>query len=289
MEDIIKKDGDSYDVNGYEYFDKEEVKAEIENAKLLYKPEFIPFYLKEIKEYGFNNTEGLVYGFMRFYLSNNPRGQFYFTNEQLAYMLDVSPRTITRAISKVLDCGEFEATYKVKADGGTFRLVKNVQSGKRIFQLERDYRPDRLDKNTNRLDKGVQSDWTKMTSLTRQNCLPNNNKVKENKINVSKDTDKSSYGNKDINTCIEYLKEKVGGQLDGTEKSNRQYCYNLIRKIKKGYPDLDAVEQVKIVIDIATADPFHSKNATSFQYLFYNFVKIIKQAKENTNRVVEIK
>lgn len=122
---------------------------------------------------------------------------------------------------------------------------------------------------------------------TYKNVNKNDNKnVKEN---ISKDIAKPSYGNKDINTCIEYLKEKVGGQLDGTEKSNRQYCYNLIRKIKKGYPDLDAVEQVKIVIDIATADPFHSKNATSFKYLFYNFVKIIKQAKENTNRVVEIK
>lgn len=229
MEDIIKKDGDSYDVNGYEYFDKEEVKAEIENAKLLYKPEFIPFYLKEIKEYGFNNTEGLVYGFMRFYLSNNPRGQFYFTNEQLAYMLDVSPRTITRAISRVLDCGEFEATYRVKADGGTFRLVKNVQSRKEILQLEKDYQSDRLDKNTNRLDKGVQSDWTKPTSLTRQNCLPNKNKVKENKINISKDMDKSSYGNKDIKDLKEFLIKNYPKALDGITDNRklwnlRQVC-----------------------------------------------------------------
>ncbi len=155
MEEIVKKgEGDSYKVDGYEYVDAEELKAEVNNVKLLYRPEFIPFYLKEVKEYGFSSTEGLVYGFMRFYLSSNPRGQFYFTNDQLAYMLDVSPRTITGAVSKVLECGEFKATYKVKANGGTFRLVESCQSNSQ-----------------------------KPASLTSRKLLPNNNKIKENKIN----------------------------------------------------------------------------------------------------------
>ena len=260
MEDIIRGEDGSYIVNGYEYFSMEEVKAEVENAKLLYKPEFIPFYLKEVKEYGFSNTEGLVYGFMRFYLSSNPKGQFYFTNDQLAYMLDVSPRTISDAVGKVLNCGEFKAIYKVKANGGTFRLVETCESN-----------------------------WKKPASLTSRNLLPNKNKINKNKINISKDIGKPSHGSNDINSCIEYLKEKVGGQLDGTQKDNRQYCYNLIRKVKKGFPELDPVEQVKIVIDIATTDAFHSRNATSFKYIYYNFVKIVKQAKESTNKVVEIK
>jgi hypothetical protein len=260
MNEIIKKGkGDSYQVNGYEEIDNEELKAEISNAKLVYKPEFIPFYLKEVKEYDFSNTEGLVYGFMRFYLSSNPRGQFYFTNDQLAYMLDVSPRTISDAVGKVLDCGEFKATYKVKANGGTFRLVESCESDKQ-----------------------------KSASLTSRKLLPNNNKIKENKINISKDIDKSSsYGNKDINTCIEYLKEKVGGQLDGTQKENRQYCYNLIRKVKKGYPELDPIEQIQMIIDVAVKDKFHSQNATGFKYLYYNFVKIAKSynAKKNSGGV----
>jgi hypothetical protein len=262
MNEIIKKgEGDSYQVNGYEEMDNEEVKAEVSNAKLVYKPEFIPFYLKEVKKYDFSNTEGLVYGFMRFYLSSNPGGQFYFTNDQLAYMLDVSPRTISDAVGKVLDCGEFKATYKVKASGGTFRLVESCES-----------------------------DRKKPASQTSRNLLPNKNKINKNKINISKDIGKpSSYGNPDINTCIDYLKEKVGGQLDGTQKSNRQYCYNLIRKIKKGYPELDPVEQVKVIIEVAIADAFHSKNTTSFKYLYYNFVKIIKQAQGDTNKVAEIK
>lgn len=123
------------------------------NVKLLYKPEFIPFYLKEVKKYNFSNTEGLVYGFIRFYLASNPRGQFYFTNEQLAYMLDTSITTISLSIKKILECGEFRAIYKVKANGGTFRLLENLKS-----------------------------DFKKTESETLRKLKANNNKIKENKI-----------------------------------------------------------------------------------------------------------
>jgi len=201
MEDIIQKEDRAYVVNGYEYFSMEEVKAEVENAKLLYKPEFIPFYLKEVKMYKFSSTEGLVYGFMRFYLSSNPAGKFYFTNEQLAYMLDVSPRTISDAVGKVLECGEFKATYKVKANGGTFRLVETCES-----------------------------DWKKPASLTSRKLLPNNNKIKENKINISKDMgQKVQYGNKDIGDLRDFLKKNYPKALEGITDNRklwnlRQVC-----------------------------------------------------------------
>jgi hypothetical protein len=262
MEDIVKNEDGTYSVNGYEYFDKEEIRAEVNNAKLLYKPEFIPFYLKEVKEYEFSNTEGLVYGFIRFYLSTNPRGQFYFTNEQLAYMLDVSPQTISNSISKILEHKLFKAEYKPKANGGTFRLLKNYKS-----------------------------DYKKPNNPTIRKFIGNNNKIKDNNI-ISKDIRKStskkkdknktsSYGNKDINTCIEYLKEKLGASLDGSIKENRQYCYNLLRKMKKDYPNTEPVEQVKMLIDAALQDKFHSKNATGFKYLFYNTQRIAQSFKKD--------
>ena len=261
MNEIIRNgEGSSYQVDGYEEID-EEVKAEVNNTKLMYKPEFIPFYLKEVKENGLSNTEGLVYGFIRFYLASNPKGQFYFTNEQLAYMLDVSPQTISNSIATILEKKLFKATYKQKANGGTFRLIENYKS---------------------------EADYKGFNSLTTKNFIGNNNKINKN-IYISKDIGKPVslkkkdkekkeriYGNKDINECITYLREKVGGQLDGTERENRRYCYNLLRKIKKIYPEANTVEQVKKLIDIALEDKFHKRNATSFKYLFYNFVKISK-------------
>jgi hypothetical protein len=51
--------------------------------------------------------------------------------------------------------------------------------------------------------------------------------------------------------------------------------------MKKDYPDIAPVEQVKMLIDLAMQDRFHSKNATSFKYLFYNTQRIAQSFKSD--------
>lgn len=82
-------------------------------------------------------------------------------------------------------------------------------------------------------------------------------------------------GNQDINTLVSFFQERRGKTLDGTIQDNRRYCYNLLRKIKKDYPDKDPIKAIKVLIDLALADDFHSINATSFKYIYYNTQKII--------------
>lgn len=89
------------------------------------------------------------------------------------------------------------------------------------------------------------------------------------------------YGNSDINICIGYLKEKLGSSLDGSEKENRQYCYNLLRKLKKDYPEVKEIDSVKLLIDTAHQDKFHATQATGFKYLFYNTQKIAQSFKRD--------
>jgi len=237
-----------------ENFNKEFVEVLEDNNKLLFKPEFIPFYLEEVEKYCFNKTEGLLYGFIRFYLKNNPNGKFYFTNEQLSKILNVSEQTVSNSLAKVCDCGEFKVSYKIKANGGTFRLIENNKS-----------------------------DYKKSNSPTIRNLIANKNKINKNKINISNDIGKkpNSYGNEDINTCISYLKEKIDAELDGSDKENRRYCYNLLRKLKKQYPDTEAIDNMKLLIDIGLQDRFHRKNITSFKYLFYNAQRIIQSYKSD--------
>ena len=91
----------------------------------------------------------------------------------------------------------------------------------------------------------------------------------------------NGYGNGDINTCIEYFQKKLGASLDGSVQENRRYCYNLIRKMKKDYPDIEPTRQIKVLIDLAMQDRFHSKNATSFKYLFYNTQRIAQSFKSD--------
>lgn len=261
MQEIIcPEKGNAYSVVESQEIDEELTEGVINNNKLLFKPEFIPFYLKEVKKYNFSNTEGLVYGFIRFYLRNNPNGKFYFTNDQLAYMLDVSSSTISNSIVKVCNCGEFKVSYKVKANGGTFRLLENSES-----------------------------DSEKVKSQTLKKLRANNNKIKDNNINIPKGIGEPvQRGNSDINECVSYLQNKLGTSLDGTVKENRQYCYNLLRKMGKDYPESSPVDNVKLLIETALRDKFHSRNATGFKYLYYNTQKISASFKKNKGNSVAV-
>ena len=206
MQEIIcPKEGNTYSVAEVEEVDTEEIEGVTGNNRLLFKPEFIPFYLAEVKKYNFSNTEGLVYGFIRFYLRNNPNGKFYFTNDQLAYMLDVSPSTISNSIAKICNCGEFKVTYKIKTNGGTYRLLENSES-----------------------------DSEKLKSETLRNLRANNNKIKENNINTPKGDvgDKpQEYGNSDITKLQTVLKEHYPIPLEGI--TDRRRLHNIIQVLTR--------------------------------------------------------
>lgn len=217
MEQVIQREGNSYNVVGSEQLD-EEVIAELNNTKLIFKPEFIPFYLKEVKEYGFSNTEGLVYGFMRFYLANNPRKQFYFTNDQLAFMLDVSPRTISGAVGKVLECKEFQVEYKVKANGGTFRLVKICES-----------------------------DSKKPACLTSRKLLPKYNKVNNNKIKDTYKKEIVSSKKDNLDEIVAFYNEVFDKNTKSTKGFERNY---------KQWKDVHDLEKIKQAIVNARKDKF---------------------------------
>lgn len=89
-----------------------------------------------------------------------------------------------------------------------------------------------------------------------------------------------TFGNEDINFLIKYLKEKLEiPSLDGSVKSNRNYCNNLVKRMKKNYPDRVPRELICKLIDYAVKDNFHSTKVSSFSYLFYNYNKILLEAK----------
>jgi len=96
------------------------------------------------------------------------------------------------------------------------------------------------------------------------------------------------HGRLDINECIDHFKESIGVELEGSSKSNRQYCYNLIGRMKKSYPKRDPVEAIELIIDAGLKDGFHAKNLTGFKYLFYNYQKIINSHSMKKGGVVVV-
>lgn len=124
------------------------------------------------------------------------------------------------------------------------------------------------------------------TTLKQPEEIREEEKRKEEIIKEKKkeETPKKEYGKPEINEVVNYLTEKLGVTLDGSVKTNRQFANHLINKIKKDYPDKNAVDNIKILIDKGLKDKFHGKNITGFQYLYNNLNKIINSIKNDKSK-----
>jgi len=105
----------------------------------------------------------------------------------------------------------------------------------------------------------------------------NDNNVKYDKV-VAKAT--VAYGNPDINSIIDYLKDKTGlSELDGSVKQNRNQANNLFSKLKRMYTEHEPLKLARQLVDIGLTDQFIASHMTSISYLFYNTAKIIQLGK----------
>lgn len=142
----------------FTYSEEERQQNEINrsNASVVFSPKFIPLYPALLKD-GFTITEVLVFGFIDFYTSS-ASSRFYFTNEQISFMLGVSESSITKAVSKLETEGLIKTNRKIRAGGGQIRFI-SPDSKNDIVRL------------------------VNFTSLTSKKVSTNNNKIKDNKIN----------------------------------------------------------------------------------------------------------
>lgn len=161
MEQSITRNHDDFSeeifLKEYSQEEQEENKIAKVNSKAVFSPEFIPYYPAVQEKYSLTNIETLIYGFLRFYTSNN-RGRFYFTNEQIAKIVSCSEKTVVRSMKTIRDKKLFEMGYKIRSGGGTIRFVKT--GGQNV--------PVRLAQNV-------------PVSLV-QNVPTNKNKINKNKI-----------------------------------------------------------------------------------------------------------
>lgn len=87
----------------------------------IFSPEFIPFYVKEVRKYKLSPTEGLVYGFIRFYtkLKNN---WFYFKSKDLGEIIQVSSWTVDNCILRLKNKGLILAETEQKG----FKKIRKI-------------------------------------------------------------------------------------------------------------------------------------------------------------------
>lgn len=97
------------------------------NEGVIFKPEFIPYYLHIQDAFKLTDMETKLYGFIRFYTRFNPNG-FYFKNEDLAEMFNVKNRTISQAVSNLVNYKLVEIDLKIKTGGGKVRNVRLAEN-----------------------------------------------------------------------------------------------------------------------------------------------------------------
>ena len=204
------------------------------------------------------------------------RGQHLTGRHSLSRETGLTEQQIRTAIAKLISTNEIT---KVSTNQYTIITIINYDK----------YQPENQPNNqrvTNEQPTDNHS-LNKISKINKRNIPKGIGKSQlelvESSNNNSKESssfkEKKTYGNSDINSCIEYLGEKLDSTLDGTITENRRYCYNLLRKMKKDFPEMDAVENVKLLIDSALNDKFHSRNATGFKYLYYNTQRIAQSFK----------
>jgi len=195
------------------------------------------------------------------------RGQHLTSSDKLAIELGIGRQSVRTALNKLKSTNEL--TIKSTSRFSLITITKYC-----------DYQ-DKPNKTTCKLT----SKLTNNQPTTNQQLTTNNNDNNDNKI-ISKDIRK--LPDPEISEIINYYEEKIGSKLDGTIKDNRFYCSNLIKKMRKEYPDKDALAGIKAIIEVGIKDRFHSKNMTNIKYIFYNLQKIIKSYQAGKSKLIII-
>jgi hypothetical protein len=145
---------------------------------------------------------------------------------------------------------------------------KSAENGKQIsYRAERKYTIISIlnwDKYQGEMETKRKAEW-KTERKPNGNQTETVNNVEECKrifTKVNRNTP-----NPNIDSLIDFLEEKNGlKNLDGSVKSNRQFANHCLNRF--------GLEETKKIIEIGSADKFHSQNLTNFRYLYYNAEKI---------------
>lgn len=122
----------------------------------------------------------------------------------------------------------------------------------------------------------------KVKQVSKQKITPSSSTSSStSKTSTNVDTDKSDkteYGNKEINQVLKALKKSVGIEAfvdSGLERNIAKHCVGLIGKI--GAPEF------KRRLDHLLVDEFHSKNCNKIKYI-YNNIKGFKEPIPNQQK-----
>lgn len=196
-------------------------------------------------------------------------GSIVTSRAKISAATGMSEKQVRLALDKLEQCGT------ITRDGaGKGQLVTLVKWAEYQIDTQREGR----ETGRERAGRGPDEGRERATILEGEKL-----RREEGEKSKSPDGDLADRRDPEVQVVVEFFEAQLGARLDGTVKANRQAAYSLIRKMRKDFPDHDAVVSVKALIQAAREDEFHRKNATGFEYLLRNTMKIIEAKKQRAN------
>jgi DNA-binding Lrp family transcriptional regulator len=235
-------------------------------------PDFIQIPCQLLIDEALQPSDRVLYGYI-YWFEHLKNEKCTASNPTLAELMKVDAGSVQNSLNRLEERGYIERIFKdeskrVRLEIRSLIAFKNVSS-----------------KNGTKRKVSSNNDTVSSNNDTHVSSNDDQNKsiVKEEKLIRS-----TEGGNLEINECISYLKSKNHGMMDGTQAENRRYCWLLLQVFGYGQDKDGAAKIIKALIEAAAADSFHSKNATTFKYLYYNKAKIINSSKVTKQKVITI-
>ena len=171
-----------------------------------------------------------------------------------------------------------------------------IDKGQDITQKRRNANQKRTNIQQN-LTKQEQNLTNDEQTAPKKKIENRKDKIENNLITLSKDNeeDKSSYGNEEINKCLELIKQYNNGLIDWTKQNQRRFAKHLISKLNQ----LDSIKDWKytwqdtleIILKIISQNKYYSSKITSPEAIYRNLAVLMQQckndvAKQNTDNVI---
>ena len=108
----------------------------------------------------------------------------------------------------------------------------------------------------------------------------NTSSIEDGETPPPQETEKKDFGNQEINRALEIVKEKTG--MPAVGKNHRFHLSNLLKKLKKEYPDIDPLVQFEtlVVLTLKINDKILTPRVNDIPYLYYHWPEVVSIAKQ---------
>lgn len=276
-----------------------------ENNKIIYSPEFIPYYLDDVKKMWLSLLEWLCYWFIRFYCKKH---KFFFSSDEFSKVIQTSTWTIDNIISKLVkiwiiktktkrynNCWKFKSIREIEFNSNFLNSLndENVISSddENVISSGNEIKDNNKDNNKDNITNVIEQSSSFEKNLEENNSLEKVKLVLENWYGVigwykgnsenliQNPPPKKIYWNPEINELLEIIKSFNNWIIDWTIKEQRQYWDNLLKKIKQidKIKNLEYIRQdyIKAIFEIISKNSYHSHKITWPKKVFYELAWLI--------------